>query len=156
MPFIFSHMRKFLNTQRSLATILMLSSLTACSGSVTSKVSPYDWGSYETQLYHHFDNATKPEVQLAALLKDEQDAHAKGKILPPGFYAQLGLLYQETGQIDQANAAFKEEEKLYPDSIPYMNHLLQENASQAATPTASAPTSPIMPKHKQHKSHGKA
>lgn len=126
MPSLFSQPKsKIAKYSAACATFLMISSLAACNSPETSVPPLYDWGSYETQLYHHFDNASQPTEQIAALEKDEQNAKAKGQHLPPGFYAQLGLLYKETGQIDKARAAFGEEEKLYPDSIPYMNQMLQ-------------------------------
>ena len=67
---------------------------------------------------------TSPDKQLQKLEEEQQKAVSKGKPLPPGFQANLGYLYFQTGQLDKAAMAFEAEKKQFPESAVYMDLVL--------------------------------
>jgi len=89
----------------------------------------YYWGDYQPVVYSHFKGGS-PEAQRARLEQTANKAQSQGQAVPPGFNAHLGLLYLNTGQLDQARAAFQAEAALFPESRPYMEFLLRKFATQ--------------------------
>ncbi|MDR1462288.1 MAG: DUF4810 domain-containing protein [Azoarcus sp.] len=85
----------------------------------------YHWGSYEEQIYAHLQGESR-EAQIEAMKRDASKADARGKIAPPGFYAHLGLLYVETGHDAEAISCFEKEKALFPESIVFMDFLLNK------------------------------
>jgi hypothetical protein len=92
-------------------------------GCRTAPVTLYQWGAYEPQLTGHFKGES-PVQQIAVMEKHLQAVKAQGKQVPPGFHAHLGMLYSMAGRSDQVVAEFQEEKRLFPESEPYMNRLL--------------------------------
>lgn len=84
----------------------------------------YQWGAYEPQLTQHFKGES-PDQQIVVMEKQLQTAGARGKQVPPGFHAHLGMLYSMAGRPGQVAAQFEEEKRLFPESEPYMNRLLE-------------------------------
>ena len=89
----------------------------------------YSWGSYESQVYAYLKGESR-EAQLEALERDREKIEAGGYALPPGFYAQLGLLYAETGNEAMAIYNFETEKARFPEAAVYMNFLLHGSSSQ--------------------------
>jgi len=89
----------------------------------SSPGSLYSWGSYEAQVYAYL-NGESPGEQLTALERDLEKTEADGKAVPPGFYAQMGLLYVETGRAEEAVACFTMEKTLFPEAAVFMDFLL--------------------------------
>jgi hypothetical protein len=100
--------------------------LAACAlvGCQTAQPPLYQWGAYEPQLYQHFKHES-PEKQIDLMEKNLQTIAASGKQVPPGYHAHLGLLYSMAGQPNRVAAQFQEEKRLFPESEPYMNRLLE-------------------------------
>jgi hypothetical protein len=96
----------------------------ALAGCHTPPVSLYQWGTYEPQLSQHFKGES-PDQQIAMMENQMHTASASGKQVPPGFHAHLGLLYSIAGKPDQVVAEFQEEKRLFPESEPFMNRLLE-------------------------------
>jgi hypothetical protein len=86
----------------------------------------YEWGSYEDSVYNVTANAG--EVDLSAEIQGIQDTMARavdrGKQVPPGLHAHLGLLYSLAGDTGNATAAFLTEKTLYPESAVFMDGML--------------------------------
>ena len=61
---------------------------------------------------------------ILALERDKEKIESSGKAAPPGFYAQLGLLYAETGDAAMAIAYFETEKALFPEADTYMDFIL--------------------------------
>ena len=99
-------------------------------GCQTAPPSLYQWGLYEPQLTGHFKGES-PVQQIAVMEKHLQTVSAQGKQVPPGFHAHLGMLYSLAGKSDQVAAHFEEEKRLFPESGPYMNRLLETVAKGA-------------------------
>jgi len=95
-----------------------------CFSACTSKKPLYSWGSYENQVYLYMRGESR-EAQIAALERDKIRIEARGGIIPPGFYAHLGMLYVEIGDAASAIALFEAEKALFPEAAVYMNFILE-------------------------------
>ena len=83
----------------------------------------YSWGSYESQVYAYLNGESR-ERQIAALERGLEKIEAEGKAVPPGFYAQIGLLHVEMGNAVEAIACFTMEKTLFPEAAVFMDFLL--------------------------------
>lgn len=109
----------------------MVASLTL--GGCAARQQPlYYWGNYQSEVYAYFKGETGPEDQILALEADRERARAEGKALPPGFDAQLGLLYGKTGRTDQLVKSFDAEKARFPEGAAYMDFLLKHQKQPAA------------------------
>ncbi|QXH46820.1 DUF4810 domain-containing protein [Pseudomonas xanthosomatis] len=112
---------------RTGAGLLLAGALLAgCSGPKTL----YQWESYQPQVYGYLKGDSKEE-QAAALERDLEKIKAKNGAVPPGYHAQLGLLYSGLGKDDQMIQQFRTEKALFPESAAYMDFLMS-NASKGA------------------------
>ncbi len=90
----------------------------------------YQWESYQPQVYGYLKGDSKEE-QATALERDLEKIKAKNGAVPPGYHAQLGLLYSSLGKDDQMMQQFRTEKALFPESATYMDFLMS-NASKGA------------------------
>lgn len=86
----------------------------------------YQWENYQPQVYQYFQGKSK-EAQITELESGLQKIQASGKTVPPGYHAQLGLLYGQTGDGDRMVQEFQAEKTLFPESGPYIDFLLKKN-----------------------------
>ena len=100
--------------------------LAGCSGPKTL----YQWESYQPQVYNYLKGDAKEE-QVIALERDLEKIKAKNGAVPPGYHAQLGLLYSSLGKDDQMIQQLRTEKALFPESAAYMDFLMS-NASKGA------------------------
>ena len=100
-------------------------------GCVQNQPPIYQWEGYQSQVYRYFKGDSK-EAQITALEEGLQKIQAKNGAAPPGYHAQLGMLYMETGKSDQMAREFEAEKTLFPESAQYMDFLL-ENAKNGGT-----------------------
>ena len=107
---------------RRLFLLTVLPLLSGCASEPTL----YSWGRYEDVLYDSYakPGATPPERQIEILEADYQQARAANKPVPPGWHAQLGYLYYQTGKLDQARQEFETEKANFPESSVYMDRFL--------------------------------
>ncbi|WP_397451289.1 DUF4810 domain-containing protein [Pseudomonas sp. NA-150] len=84
----------------------------------------YQWEGYEPQVYQYFEGESK-EAQIIALEGDLQKIRSTNRLAPPGYHAQLGLLYLSAGRDDQMVQEFNTEKTLFPESTAYMDFLLK-------------------------------
>lgn len=104
-------------------SILMLFSLILI-GCSSDKKTIYYWGDYQDSLYKTLKATnTSPSEQIITLEKIATTASAKNQSVPPGLYANLGLLYVQEGKFPEAKANFDKEKALYPESASYMTFL---------------------------------
>jgi len=96
----------------------------------------YQWEGYQTQVYEYFKGESK-EAQVIALESGLQKIQATGGTVPPGYHAQLGMLYLGLGKDDQMAKQFQTEKTLFPESAQYMDFLLK-NASRGSNASAAA------------------
>ena len=107
-------------------TIAVLANFSACN---TSSKTLYSWGSYESQVYAYLKGESR-EAQIEALESDREKIEAGGYAFPPGFCAQLGLLYAEAGDVTMAVSYFEAEKARFPEAAVYMDFLLYGVSSQ--------------------------
>ncbi|MBM7129352.1 DUF4810 domain-containing protein [Dyella mobilis] len=112
-------------------TLALVAMLAGCNAG--TKPQPlYQWGSYQDQVYGYFKGSGQ-EKQIAALEQDLEKMRGKGQVAPPGFHAQLGLLYAETGDDGKAAENFLAEKSQYPESAHYMDLLLNKYKGKAGS-----------------------
>lgn len=93
----------------------------------------YYWGEYEALIYqtHIQPENASPLVQIEKLQADIQKAQAKGKLIPPGLYAHLGLMYAANGDKDLAITSLKKEKELFPDAAVFIDGLIERSYTSA-------------------------
>ena len=94
---------------RKVALFVTFLSLTGCAANKPL----YSWGSYESEVYAFF-KGDSVEKQIEALEKHLIGTEGKREVLPPGFYAHLGMLYGKVGRGTEAKALLDKEAQLYP------------------------------------------
>lgn len=101
--------------------------LTGCSA--TGPKTLYQWEDYNGQVYEYLKGQEKgSEAQIIVLEEGLEKINAAGNTPPPGYHAQLGLLYAQLGKGDRMVRAFEEEKKLFPESVGYMDFLLNKHS----------------------------
>jgi len=87
----------------------------------------YFWGSYENLLYDMYikPGSVPPPLQIDKLEVDISKATNKGKAIPPGVFAHLGMMYAANGDIANATRAFNKEKTLYPESQVLIDGMLE-------------------------------
>jgi hypothetical protein len=103
--------------------VLSVIVLAACFFACESSPGLYSWGSYEQQVYAYL-NGESPGEQLTALERDLEKIEAGGRAVPPGFYAQMGLLHIDMGNAAEAVFCFTMEKTLFPEAAVFMDFLL--------------------------------
>ncbi len=86
----------------------------------------YGWGPYQQQVYNRFKAEGSPEEQIASLEEGLQKMRAANEIVPPGYYAHLGMLYGETGKDSQMVQELTAEKTAFPESASYMDFLMRK------------------------------
>lgn len=105
-----------------LLTLCLLFSMIGCA----NNQSMYHWGNYEKLVYEMYNNPGKatPDQQLDILRKDIEIAASKGKPVPPGVYAHMGMLYASIGDSENAKQSLNEELARYPESAIFVDGML--------------------------------
>lgn len=114
------------NTCIALLISLAASALLAGCGSAPKSL--YQWESYNNQVYEYLKGQGKgPEAQIDVLAQGLEKIHAGGNSPPPGYHAQLGMLYAHIGKGERVGKEFETEKKLFPESAAYMDFLLKKH-----------------------------
>ncbi len=92
--------------------------LTGC-----AKQEIFYWGNYENTLFERYieNDNSQTEIHLQALIQDAQNANRR---VPPGVYADYGVILYKQGKEGKAISFFDQEKKLYPESSILMNKLI--------------------------------
>lgn len=93
----------------------------------TSPPPLYQWTGYQSAVYDYLKGGKAPQEQIDALEKALQEIRGNGHMPPPGFHAQLGMLYASTGDGTLAMQEFEAEKELFPESSPYMDFLMKKS-----------------------------
>ncbi|WP_252346164.1 MULTISPECIES: DUF4810 domain-containing protein [unclassified Paludibacterium] len=88
----------------------------------------YQWEGYQSHVYSYLraDSGTSPDKQIQEMEAELQKIRARGKTPPPGYYAHLGMLYANVGNTAMMAQNFQVEEKLFPESAPYLDYLMSK------------------------------
>jgi hypothetical protein len=103
----------------------------ALSGCVTRPEPLYHWGNFPDQQYTYFKGEKGPEEGIQHLEKVRAQAKARGKPLPPGLQAHLGILYGLTGRTDLFEQNLDAERQQFPESSAYVDFLLKKKEKTA-------------------------
>lgn len=101
--------------------------LSAC---VSQPVAMYHWGDFQEQQYAYLTGGESPVEGIDHLEKVRNEAMAKGKPVPPGMQAHLGMLYGLTGKTDQFEQNLQAEKQQFPESSGYVDFLLKNHNKQ--------------------------
>ncbi|WP_115717787.1 DUF4810 domain-containing protein [Gallaecimonas mangrovi] len=86
----------------------------------------YYWGKYSETAYQYKKDPT-PENRKAhfnSMLDIVEHAKAKHKKIPPGIYAELGMMEEKDHDNAKALEYFHMEESLFPESAPLLNRMI--------------------------------
>jgi hypothetical protein len=108
---------------RVLAVVAVVSALAGCASRPQSL---YTWGNYEDLVYtsHASPGAVPPEKQIEILEEDFHKAAANNQRMPPGWHANLGYLYIQTGRMDAGRQELLNEKAQFPESGVFVDRLL--------------------------------
>ncbi len=109
-----------------LLVLLPVFLLGAC---VTPPTPLYHWGEYEPMLLkqHQEPDSMAVADKIELLNTDIITAQEKGLMIAPGFYAHLGYLYFQVGDIGAGETAFQREKELFPESTHFVDGLLERS-----------------------------
>lgn len=96
------------------------------SGCATRQPPLYYWGNYTDQQYEYLKGAQGPEEGIQNLEKIKEQAKSKGRALPPGMQAHLGLLYGQSGRTDLFEQNMQAEKQAFPESAKYVDFLTKK------------------------------
>jgi hypothetical protein len=119
MPFFKTH-----TTHRIKALLATLCAATLGGCAHQSAPPLYQWQGYQRNVHQYLQGGqTPPQEQLQTMQNDLKQIQASGGKVPPGYYAHLGLLHGEQGDMAQMNQHLELEKKTFPESEGFMNFL---------------------------------
>lgn len=109
---------------RRFAFILLSAMLfTACS----TQQQLYTWSDYHVASYNYLNNSD--EASIAQLIKTYDKIITKQKgtrnTVPPGIYADYGLILLQLDKVTEAEKMFQKEIELYPESKAFLERILK-------------------------------
>jgi hypothetical protein len=113
---------------RSYARGFALLSLALIAGCANQPKTLYYWGDYQNQVHNYLQSTDGGDIQkqIAALEAGIEKSKAGDQPLPPGYHAQLGMLYYSQGKPDLAVEQLQLEKSAYPESGSYIDRLLEK------------------------------
>lgn len=93
----------------------------------------YDWGGYSTGLYNSYKDPTTTASNMQSLETHVQKLEQGKQKVPPGVYADLGMLQLQAGDKVKALANFRKERDLWPESKGLMDALINNGVMPKAT-----------------------
>jgi hypothetical protein len=110
---------------RSFIAVALIASA-GLSGCATKPNSLYQWGGYQSNVDAYFrTDKLSPDAQTQAMEEDLKKIKANGGVVPPGYYAHLGLLYGQQGNLDRFAEHVQAEKRQYAESETFMDFLLR-------------------------------
>lgn len=111
------------------ALLVSVLSISACAAPPKTL---YNWDHYQTHLYQSMGTeGISPQEFTQKMELSMSTIQASGQALPPGFRAQLGLLYSKNGQTNQARDLWIAEKSAFPESTVFMDFLLNKTKNNA-------------------------
>ncbi len=104
-----------------ISVILSMILLTACSTKQDNTL--FYWGNYSDVVYSYYNENSDLHQQEESLALIIAQAKERNKIVAPGIYGHLGLVLLKQGKHAEAQHAFQEEQRLYPESTSFMQYL---------------------------------
>jgi hypothetical protein len=100
----------------------------ALGGCATGNKSLYDWGNYDGMLYGTYKDPTTVVANIQQMETHVQKLEQGRQKVPPGMYADLGMLLLQSGDKVKAQTNFKKERDAWPESAPLMDALINNGA----------------------------
>ncbi len=95
-------------------------------GCATRPTSLYQWQGYQSNVDAYFrTDKLSPDAQVQVMEEDLKKIKAAGGVVPPGYYAHLGLLYGQQGNLDRFAEHVQAERRQYAESETFMDFLLR-------------------------------
>ena len=111
-------------TRSSMAIVLLAGSVLG--GCASKQPTLYQWEGYQNNVDAYFrTDKLSPVAQTQLMEEDLQKIRMGGGVVPPGYYAHLGLLYGKQGRLDKFAQQVSAEKKQYPESVAFMDFLLR-------------------------------
>ena len=82
----------------------------------------YFWGDYSSSSFEYTQEELTDKEYLDILTETQSESAKK---LPPGFLADLGTLYLQMGDSQQALNFYRMEAEAWPEGFEFMNALIQ-------------------------------
>jgi hypothetical protein len=101
-------------------------------GCVTPSNLLFEYGHYPDQTYAYLQGKSV-ETQIEIMKLDLAAINQTGRRIAPGFHAHLGLLYEQTGNLDQTVEHLLTEKRLFPESATYIDFLLKRLKTNTKT-----------------------
>jgi hypothetical protein len=122
-------------------TMIILATATALAGCAGKGL--YQWGGYDEHLYAAYKEPAKAVVLRQKLQEQVQASEKAGQKVAPGLYAEIGTLYLQAGERQQALGWYQKEQQAWPESRTLMGALIQnlqrlEPASRTPNPQEAA------------------
>lgn len=109
----------------------------ALSGCATKNHGLYDWGGYDAALYGSYKDPTTVAANMLKLQTHIDKLEQGKQKVPPGLYADLGMLQLQAGDKEKAQANFRKERELWPESAGLMDALINNGSMPKAKETTS-------------------
>lgn len=101
-------------------------------GCATRNSGLYDWGGYDAMLYGAYKDPSTVGANMQKLQLHIDKLEQGRQKVPPGLYADLGMLELQSGDKDKAQAHFRKERELWPESAGLMNALINNGSMPKA------------------------
>lgn len=113
-------------TKFKLITVISLLACGALSGCATKPTPLYQWRGYQNNVDAYFAaDKQSPDVQTQIMEEDLKKIKASGAAVPPGYYAHLGLLYGQQGNLDRFAENVQAEKQQFPEAETFMDFLMR-------------------------------
>lgn len=106
------------------SSLVIVLALTACT---TSKKPLYSWNNYNVSSYNYLKNHDDKSIAELISTYDKIIEKQKGsrKAVPPGIYADYGLILIQSGKVAEGVKMLKMEVALYPESAQFINNFIK-------------------------------
>lgn len=118
---------------RIFMTLLAVAALTGCAAKPM-----YQWGGYESMLYQGYKDPVRMEAMKVSLQSHIAGLERSSAKVAPGLYAELGTLYLQSGDADQAVAMYTRERETWPESEQLMTAMITNLARRKQAPKEAA------------------
>jgi hypothetical protein len=97
-----------------------------------SKGGLYNWGGYDAALYGAYSDPTTVAANMQKLEVHIQKLESGKQKVPPGLYADLGMMQLQAGDKGKAMANFQKEREVWPESAVLMDALINNGTTPKA------------------------
>ena len=86
----------------------------------------YEWGSYNASVAAMYQSTSgyDPAAQLDQLQREVEETQHRGKLVPPGVRAHIGVLLCESGNRERGITFLEGEKAAFPESAQFVDAML--------------------------------